>query len=491
MNSQKLLEASASSGEKFFASIFTSHLTARFTVALIIALCAIGNLPWNLDEYDQAKQAYVSYEMAQEGGNWLYQHTPRGRTATKPPLAGWISLGFHEIINSWNLAWRLPGFLCTLALLGILLREGRDLLPYGGAALAVGAFGLNLLTPRLSTLVRTDMMLTFWIFLCGWMIYRKVRDATPWTAGERWAFFSAMFAALMTKGPIIYAFLLPGMVVFVILTPHEQRRCIWSGWWTWLIPLGVFLAWSINGLMTNEQFYDDVFVKEFLSRFNQSLKTSERQQPWWFYFPHLFHKFLPWSLLAIALPLFSKNVRAAVRKRPEILWLTCWALGGLFCMTCIPSKRVDRIYPVIPPLCLLLVAMVSACQCGSRVRAWAGAAIVAGSLFSSLYFTGVVWMGYQEENDQLIKFAKEIKNLAGEKQITPVNGRDEAMILYVSGKKSLQADEAMELWKRGEANALLVPSSAMPKMPGLPSPTLVSRPFQKREDKYFLFLQGP
>ena len=97
-----------------------------------------------------------------------------------------------------------------------------------------------------------------------------------------------------------------------------------------------------------------------------SLKAYEKQQPVWFYFPHLLHKFAPWSLLALALPIVSGNVRRKIKSDPGTLWLACWALGGLLCMTFVPSKRVDRIFPVIPPLCLLLVSMVSACDPNSR-----------------------------------------------------------------------------------------------------------------------------
>ena len=67
------------------------------------------------------------------------------------------------------------------------------------------------------------------------------------------------------------------------------------------MPLALFATWLAIGCATNPEFYNDVVVREFMSRFDQSLKAHERQQPIWFYFPHLIHKFAPWSLLAIAL----------------------------------------------------------------------------------------------------------------------------------------------------------------------------------------------
>src|SRR5258708_14006164 len=74
------------------------------TVGLILAFFLCRNLPWNLDDYDQAKQAYVSFEMVHEG-HWWYQHTPVGKAATKPPLAGWISAGQAPLSCAAPLVW--------------------------------------------------------------------------------------------------------------------------------------------------------------------------------------------------------------------------------------------------------------------------------------------------------------------------------------------------------------------------------------------------
>src|SRR6267143_949657 len=87
-----------------------------FVTTVTIVLLAIANLPWHLDDYDQAKQAFTSFEMI-EHGHWLHQHTPNWWVATKPPLVGWISAGLYAITRSWELAWRLPSFLAAIAFL--------------------------------------------------------------------------------------------------------------------------------------------------------------------------------------------------------------------------------------------------------------------------------------------------------------------------------------------------------------------------------------
>src|SRR5437764_13074194 len=81
--------------------------------AVMLVLFSVTNLPWELDGYDQAKQAWTSYEMVTEG-HWFYQRTSDDQgLATKPPLTGWISAAIFMITRSWDVAWRLPSLLCA------------------------------------------------------------------------------------------------------------------------------------------------------------------------------------------------------------------------------------------------------------------------------------------------------------------------------------------------------------------------------------------
>src|ERR1041384_2602863 len=91
-------------------SLLEGNRTLWVIALLITLLFAIANLPWQLDDYDQAKQAFTSFEMIKEG-HWFYQQTPHERVATKPPLVGWISAGLFTVTRSWELAWRLQSFL--------------------------------------------------------------------------------------------------------------------------------------------------------------------------------------------------------------------------------------------------------------------------------------------------------------------------------------------------------------------------------------------
>src|SRR4026207_2024159 len=194
-------------------NLFEDRRTFWIVAALIAVLFAIANLPWQLDDYDQGKQAFTSFEMVKEG-HWLYQHTPHERVATKPPLVGWISAALFAVTRSWEIAWRLPSFVAALAPAFMLFRAARDAYGKGAAVIAVSAFGLNLLSPRLATLVRTDMPLALVIFLIGLVIRQKIERQEEWKPRDRVYLFALLTIAMLIKGPIVYAFLLPGIGVF-------------------------------------------------------------------------------------------------------------------------------------------------------------------------------------------------------------------------------------------------------------------------------------
>src|SRR5678815_2626486 len=315
--------------------------------AITVATLAVRNLPWHLDDKDQAKQAFTSFEMIEQG-HWWFQHTPTGKIATKPPLAGWISAALSPL--GWDIAWRLPSFVCAVITLGILWRAGNRLGAPLGGLIAAGAFGLNHFSQRLATLVRTDMLLAFFILLAGYAVYEHVRRAEAWSTRDRWALFAIILASMLTKGPIAYAFLLPGLLAFwFIRWRTQQANYAWAGWWPWFAPLLVFGMWAGIGIWQSHEFYTQVVEVEFLGRFTVGEKAVHHNQPIYFYLANVLGKFAPWSLLLIALP-FQKRVRAAIASDPSRLWLICWALGGLAFMSLVPSKRADRIFPVIPPL---------------------------------------------------------------------------------------------------------------------------------------------
>jgi len=435
----------------------TSPVIRGTIVAFIVLFFTITNIPWTLDDYDQAKQAYTSFEMVGQG-HWLYQHTPNEGVATKPPLVGWISAALFEGTRWWDGAWRLPSFFAALILLLLIGREASAAYGSAGGLIALSAFGLNLLAPRLATLVRTDMPLALASFLVGWQIWRHIRLAQPWTTRDRTIAFVLLSCAMMIKGPIIYAFILPGLIAYQIARRWTGAPSAWSGLWPWLLSLAVFLAWAIGGIRGQPGFYDSVVIREFAGRFTE---TIHKPQPPYFYLPHLLHKFAPWSLLLIGFGLFFWRRRGRIM-RPETLWLVCWSIGALVIMSVIPSKRVDRIFPVVPPLCLLLGAQVAALgeieRWRARTRPWLAAALLFAVFFTGGYVAWKISQARAARSDALVQFSKRVRAEAEKYhwRYEVVGGREEGMLLYLRRPHFVKPEDALRAWQAGQLDALVV-----------------------------------
>ncbi len=432
---------------------------------LVTGLFVTRNLPWHLDEYDQAKQAFTSYEMVNEG-HWWFQHTPTGRIATKPPLAGWISAAFYGVMGGhwWQGAWRLPSLLSAAWIIALLWRHGNSLWPRNiGGFLAIAAFGLTVFTPRLASLVRTDMLLTAFIAGAGCLILSKVSSLAPWTTRERWILFGLILGSMMIKGPIAYAFLLPSLAAFWFLARRFQiKNNSWSGLSSWAVPLLFFAAWAGIGIWLSPEFYDQVVRKEFLGRFDAGEHAVHQPRNPFFYIGLILLRWQPWSLLLL-LFVAAKPVRARLRQDPALLWLACWSLGGLLVMSLVPSKRFDRILPVIPPLCLLFVAMARSYSGITLSRIPIRTLILASTLCAAVltvaYAGHSIHYAHRTDQGALVRFGTEVQARypSQVKTLAVISGKDEGILIYTGRTAFTRLEDARRSWNSGEIDAVVVP----------------------------------
>jgi hypothetical protein len=213
-------------------------------------------------------------------------------------------------------------------------------------------------------------------------------------------------------------------------------------------------------------------MREFIGRFGE---TIHRPQPLLFYLPHLLHKFAPWSVLIIAIALIDLRARNWRLRRvfhemsPETLWLLCWSFGGLIVMSLIPSKRVDRIFPVIPPLCLLLAAQVaprisyshSPAGRSSRLRVsneeLGIIALAVAILFTGGYTGWKMITGYRDQRNALAVFGRNVRHEAEARQwrYEVVSARDEGLLLYLQKTHFVKPVDAVTKWNAGYLDALV------------------------------------
>jgi len=292
----------------------------------------------------------------------------------------------------------------------------------------------------LATLVRTDMPLALATFAAGLLMFEKVRTRTRWNMRDRIALFAVLTAAMFIKGPVVWAFVLPPLVLYQL-----RRRWrldfpnAWSGWTPWVASFALFCLWVIAGIRFIDGFYEDVVLIEFAGRFHEGI---HRSQSLLFYIPHLLQKFAPWSLLMIGLLVVAlRKTKTTTGKwlaglSPEMFFLVAWVGGGIAVMSLIPSKRVDRIFPVVPVLCLLLAAQLNAITL-IHVRRLAGFAIIFAVIFTGAYSGMRLFDGYRNNRDALVKFGREVRRVAAAEhlryEILPA--RDEGLLLYLQRRR--------------------------------------------------------
>jgi hypothetical protein len=131
-------------------------------------------------------------------------------------------------------------------------------------------------------------------------------------------------------------------------------------------------------------------------------------------------------------------------------------------MSVIPSKRVDRIFPIVPPLCLLLGAQVAAAerieQWRAKMRPWLAATLIFAGVFTGSYVAWKIGQARQGRSDALVQFARKVRQEAEAHRwrYEVVGGREEGILLYLQRPHFLSADNALQQWSAGQLDALVV-----------------------------------
>ena len=170
-------------------------------------------------------------------------------------------------------------------------------------------------------------------------------------------------------------------------------------------------------------------------------------------------------------------------------------------MSFIPSKRIDRIFPIVPPLCLLLAATVGACRQNERSRTivdrFCAVAIILAMVFTGGYTVRKIVLAYREKRDAFALFGREVVKEAAAHgwRYGVVGGEDEGMLLYVRRTEFLEPERAATEWNGGRLDALVVPDDEiddlLPRLQGGETKKLLtSYPAGRYGKRYFLVVRS-
>ena len=159
-------------------------------------------------------------------------------------------------------------------------------------------------------------------------------------------------------------------------------------------------------------------------------------------------------------------------------------------MSLVPSKRVDRIFPVIPPLCLL-AAQVAALR---RPYLWLSAALVISLFFTGSYTAWKIVTGYRDHRDALAVFGREVRREAEARhwRYEAVSAKDEGLLLYLQKTHYIEPDHAIAEWNRGNLDAVVTSTEKatrlMPELRGATVSQLKSSDLNKEQGTGYVLI---
>jgi 4-amino-4-deoxy-L-arabinose transferase-like glycosyltransferase len=217
-----------------------------------------------------------------------------------------------------------------------------------------------------------------------------------------------------------------------------------------------------------------------------------------FYALNLLTKAFPWSvLLAIFLFTIMRQGRSAWRSDPALRWLVCWTFGGLILMELVPSKRFDRVFPVVPPACLLLAGLARHLPRGRwrglPVRRLAIACVVVGMAIASTYAGWRVVESFQNDARALVRFGHQVSAEVADRhdQLAVVAARDEGLLLYCQQPRFTSRRDALAAWKFGRLRWMVISDREYKKISAELGPveTLATVPKLDETDSGYRFLR--
>src|SRR5437763_11652282 len=115
-------------------------------------------------------------------------------------------------------------------------------------------------------------------------------------------------------------------------------------------------------------------------------------------------------------------------------------------MSFVPSKRIDRIFPIVPPFCLLLATMIGRLRERAGIRTTVdrscAIAIILAAILTSGYTAQKVLAANQEQRDAFAIFGRAVvkETAAHGWRYAIVGGEEEAMLLYVRRTEFLESE---------------------------------------------------
>ncbi len=281
-------------------------------------------------------------------GDWLTPHINGVQYFEKPPLFYWMQAIFLGIGDSefWG---RIATAIVVALTCTVTFATTRLLYSRRAGLLAAAALATSVLGYGLSKVAMLDAPVTLFLTctIASFLFAQK-------TGKKKYYYYMYAAAALavMTKGLI--GIVIPALVIgaWIAITKNWKillEARLFTGL---LLFLAIAAPWHILMQRTHPEFFDFYFIHEHFTRYLTN--EHKRTAPWWFFIAVTLAGAMPWLLVV------SGKLQVIRKKEFYHLPLTTyhflllWILLPLLFFSSSHSKLVPYIFPIFPPLFVLI-----------------------------------------------------------------------------------------------------------------------------------------
>lgn len=299
---------------------------------------------------DETRYLSVAWEMWLRG-DFLVPYLNGHTYSHKPPLLFWLfQLGWAVLgVNEW---WpRLVGPLCALVNLLLIRRLAGKLWPDAPwIALKVPWI---LLATLLWTLFATSTMFDILLTDCVLLGMIGLHDVSQGQVRQGWWTVAlAVGLGLLAKGPVIFLHVLP--TSFLLFAWRQPGRVNGKAWYAGLLVAMLAgclmaLAWALPAAIVGGEEYGSAILWHQTADRTVNTKIHARSFGW--YLPFLPLMVFPW----ITWPRLWQNLQwTAIRHDLGVRFCLTWLLATLLVFSCLPSKQLHYLIPLLPAFALLV-----------------------------------------------------------------------------------------------------------------------------------------
>ena len=311
-------------------------LSALFLVCLSLLRTAI--------HVDEARYLTVAWEMF-ANDEYLVPHLNGETYAHKPPLLFWVTNAMWSLTGVYLWSARLIPILFILLTLLVLPRLYAALFHQEKSPppplIIQGFFLSNFVILGLSQLFMFDIIMMFWVTM-GWLIILQGKTQ-PALLGL------IIGLAILTKGPVIFVYLIPVFILQGILDP-SRRTGRSTGYTLLAISIGsaIGLSWALLAAYQGGEEYAQALL--WKQSANRLVSSPYHQRPWWFYLV-----FLPAFIIPGCFILRWRTVKSMTFwENSSVRLVGAWLLTVFLLFTLISCKQLQYLVPLIPLISILM-----------------------------------------------------------------------------------------------------------------------------------------